>query len=384
MLSVKNQEWLNETIKKIITKLEAVSERSKYKIPYTTLNGVHDDFTNSHMENHKSEGINWWTNGFWGGLMWLMYSETKDKKYKKIAEFSEEKLDKCFEEYYKLHHDVGFMWLLTSIANYCLTKNEDGKRRGLHAANILAGRFNPNGNFIRAWNENGDNDVRGWAIIDCMMNIPLLYWAYDETNDPRFYQIAIKHANKVVENFIRPDGSSEHIVEFNPETGEKVSIHGGQGYCDGSSWTRGQAWALYGFIISYIHTKNSLYLNTAKQVAHYFISNIPKSNIIPIDFRQPSKVYLEDSTAAVIAACGLIEISKNVNKLEKDLYLNSAIRILKTISEKRCDWSLKTDGLLKYCSESYHFGSQHINIIYGDYFFVEAILKLKGNTIFFW
>lgn len=385
MIPEKDIQWLEAVEKKIYEKMEWVSEKSKNKIPYTTINGEHDnriENTNGSLD----DGINWWTNGFWGGILWLMYNATKERKYAEIADFSEKVLDRCFEEYYGLHHDVGFMWLPTAVASYRLTGNEESGKRGLHAANLLAGRFNPVGRFIRAWNDiPGQNtDTRGWAIIDSMLNIPLLYWATEVTGDPRFKHIAVLHANTVMETFIRPDGSANHIVEFDPFNGGVVRAYGGQGYENGSSWTRGQTWALYGFMMSYIHTGKEEYLNTAKKVAHYFIANIPENGIIPVDFRQPGEPAWEDSTAAAIAASGLIEISKHVGEYEKDMYLKAAVRLLKVLDEKRCDWTEKCDCILENCTAAYHSKEHHFSIIYGDYFFIEAIFKLRDKCIFLW
>jgi unsaturated chondroitin disaccharide hydrolase len=384
MLQEKDKQWMDSVILKINHKMETVSERSKFKIPYTTINGIHDDYNDSNRKYRIKEGLDWWTNGFWGGMMWLMYHETGNEKYAQIAKITEEKLDQCFDDYYGLHHDVGFMWLPTAVADYRITKNPISRKRGLHAASLLAGRFNPVGKFIRAWNDMPDNDTRGCAIIDCMLNIPLLYWATEETKDPRFKQIAMMHADTVMENFIRPDGSSEHIVEFDPFNGGVIKTHGGQGYENGSSWTRGQAWAIYGFMMSYLHTGKIEYLNTAKQVAHYFIANIPESGIIPVDFRQPKEPDWEDSTAAAIVACGLIEIAKQVGEHEKELYLNTAIELLKTLDEKRSNWTQTNDCILENCTGAYNSEEHHFNIIYGDYYFMEAIFKLKGNDIFLW
>jgi len=385
-LSDSNRQWVEEVTLKIKNKMNSVSEKSKEKIPYTTINGVHDNKADLNKEFPIDDGINWWTNGFWPGMMWLLYHETGDKKYAAIANAAEDKLDKCFTDYLGLHHDVGFMWLPSSVANYRLTGNEESRKRGLHAANLLAGRFNPVGKFIRAWNgiPGEDSDTRGWAIIDSMFNIPLLYWASDETKDPRFKHIAMIHADTVMEAFIRPDGSVNHIVEFDPYHGGVVKTYGGQGYGEGSSWTRGQTWALYGFMMSYIHTNKEEYLNTAKRVAHYFIANIPESGLIPVDFRQPAKPEWEDSTAAAIAACGLLEIAKYVGESEKEMYLNPALKLLKTLDEKRCDWSEKCDCILKNCTGAYHAKDHHFSIIYGDYYFIEAVFKLKGNDIFLW
>ncbi|WP_141504256.1 glycoside hydrolase family 88 protein [Paenibacillus luteus] len=384
MLQANDQLWLSNVIDKITTKMDWVSEKSRNKIPYTTVNGVHDDRNVDNPSDNITDGINWWTNGFWGGMMWLMHHETGNEKYKAIANISEDMLDECFQQYDGLHHDVGFMWLPTSVANYKVTGKAESKKRAMHAANLLAGRFNLAGGFIRAWNDLGEQDTRGWAIIDCMFNIPLLYWATEESGDPRFMQIAMKHADTAMSAFVRPDGSVNHIVEFDPFNGGVVKTYGGQGYEEGSSWTRGQTWALYGFMMSYIHTGKEEYLNTAKRIAHYFIANIPESGIIPIDFRQPKEPAYEDSTAAAIAACGLIEIAKVVGPHEKDVYVQAALKLLKTLDESRSDWTKDSDCILINGSSAYHNKDHHTAIIYGDYYFIEAIFKLKGNDLYLW
>ncbi|WP_217591748.1 glycoside hydrolase family 88 protein [Cohnella sp. GbtcB17] len=384
LLQGEDRQWLNEVVGKLRTKMDLVSERSKFKIPYTTNGGTHDNRITDNPSGTETDGIYWWTNGFWGGMMWQMYHETGDEKYKEIANFSEEQLDACFSGYYGLHHDVGFMWLPTSVANYKVTGNPESRKRALHAANLLAGRFNLAGGFIRAWNDLEGEDTRGWAIVDCMFNIPLLYWASEETGDPRFKQIAMRHADTAMTAFVRPDGSVNHIVEFDPEHGGVVRTYGGQGYEEGSSWTRGQTWALYGFMMSYIHTGKEEYLNTAKRIAHYFMSNIPESGLIPIDFRQPKEPAYEDSTAAAIAACGLIEIAKAVGPLEKDVYIRAALKLLKTLDEARSDWSTESDCILINGSAAYHSGKRHTAIIYGDYYFLEAVFKLKGDDLYLW
>lgn len=217
-----------------------------------------------------------------------------------------------------------------------------------------------------------------------MMNLPLLYWASKETNDPRFKQIAMLHADTAQKYFIRPDGSSNHIVEFNPLTGEYIKTLGGQGYKEGSSWTRGQAWALYGFTLSYIHTKNKQYLDTAIRVANYFIYNIPESGLIPVDFRQSEDCTYEDSTAAAIAACGLLEIAKQVNEKDSKIYVKAAINLIKTLAEKRCNWDLNVHNILEKCTAAYHDQQHEFSIIYGDYYFIEAIWKLTGKELFIW
>lgn len=384
VLNNTERQWLESVITKLTAKMDAVSERSRNKIPYTTVDGVHDDRAVDNPTGAIADGINWWTNGFWGGMLWLMHHETGNEKYKEIAQISEAKLDRCFDEFYGLHHDVGFMWQPTSVANYKVTGNPESRKRALHAANLLAGRFNLAGGFIRAWNDLKDEDTRGWAIIDCLLNLPLLYWASEETGDPRFKQIAVKHADTAIPAFVRPDGSVNHIVEFDPFNGGVVKTNGGQGYEEGSSWTRGQTWALYGFMMSYIHTGKDEYLHAAKRVAHYFIANIPEDGIIPVDFRQPEEPKLEDDTAAAIAACGLIEIAKAVGGHESRLFVSAALKLLTTLDESRIDWSADTDHFLLCGTGAYHAETHHHAIIYGDFYFMEAIFKLKGNDLYLW
>ena len=297
----------------------------------------------------------------------------------------EEKLDRCFEIYYGLHHDVGFMWLLTAVADYRLTGNSDSRRRGLHAANLLAGRFNPAGNFIRAWNECpfGD-DATGWVIIDSMMNIPLLYWAWEETGDPRFRTIAVRHADTVMDGFFREDGSCCHIVEFDPSTGRRVRSHRGQGYAHGSAWSRGQAWAIYGFALSAMHTGETRYLEAARRAADYFIARIPENGLIPADFCQPDEPNWEDSAAAAIAACGLLSIAEQSGGQSGELYLSCALKLLGALYRKRCNWEMNCDCILENCTAAYHADEHHIHMIYGDYYFIEAVFRLCRTTRSLW
>lgn len=318
-----------------------------------------------------NEGISWWTNGFWPGILWLMYIETGDEKYRKTAEQLEEKLDEALDLFDGLHHDVGFMWLPTSVINYKLTGNERSKTRAMHAATLLAGRFNPVGEYIRAWNGEGD---KAYAIIDCMLNIPLLYWASETTGDMRFKNIAMKHADTVMREFIREDGSSNHIVIFNPETGKAIEKPGGQGYAPGSSWTRGQAWALYGFTKSYIYTGKKEYLETAEKSAKYFMSNLPEDAIPPSDFSKECDWSIKDASAGACAASGLVYLAKATGKNE---YLDDAKRIIAGLS-KVCDFSKDTPLAVQKCSCAYHDKERHdVGLVYADYFLFEALMKLK-------
>ncbi len=168
-LTEKEKTWTNETLKKVSQKMTAVTERNRGIIPYTTKNGRFDD--------KSGEEITWWTNGFWGGEMWQLYKLTGNEMFREEAIGVEEKLDKNLMIAEGLDHDNGFKWLPTSVIRYKLEKEPKSLNRGMLAASNMAGRFNIAGRFIRAWNNWDNVDRRGYAIIDCMMNLPLLYWA---------------------------------------------------------------------------------------------------------------------------------------------------------------------------------------------------------------
>lgn len=371
----KDREWAKVVAEKLYEKLKMSTVRSKDKVPYLTVNGIFDDW---------SDRIDWWTNGFYGGQLWQMYHAYGDEIFRQAAENIENKLDGSLMNYMGMDHDSGFKWLLTAVASYKLTNNEQSKNRGLLAAANLAGRFNLAGKFIRAWNSWGGEQNQGWAIIDCMMNLPLLYWAAEETDDPRFSHIAKAHADTAIKAFFRENGSVNHIVQFDVNTGEILGTLGGQGKEIGSSWTRGQAWAVYGFALSYIHAKGEKYLDTAKKAAKYFASCIPESGLIPVDFCQDRDLEWEDSTAAAIAACGMLEIEKYVTEQEKPFFHETAMKLLKALEEKRSNWDTDVDYILENGSVAYHDEKHNFPIIYGDYFFTEAIFKLCGKELFMW
>jgi len=368
--------WLEDTYEKLKAKISAVSGRVGDTIPYVAHNGKYTDDMNS-------IDIAWWTNGFWAGMLWQMYHATGEKRYMEQARVTERLLDRALDEFENLYHDVGFMWMHSAVADYRLTGDKRAYARGMHAANILAGRFNPAGGFIRAWN----GELAGWMIIDCLMNLSILYWASEESKDPRFTAVARLHAAAAMEKILRPDGSSNHIVILDPENGQVQSRPGGQGFGEGSSWSRGQAWAVYGMAISYAHTRDEQYLTAAKQLAHYFIANLAVQDWLPLcDFRAPDQPVLYDSTAGACAVCGLLEIAKHVPEHEQALYYRSALRTLRAMEEKFCCWDEEKDGILYYGKVAYHEQEDNpgTSIIYGDYFFTEAILRLMEKDMWIW
>ena len=345
--------------------------RREQIIPYKSENGK--------WITSPYDGNSWWTGGFWPGLMWQFHALTGEEGFLMEARRVEAMLCDEFRSYRYLNHDVGFMYLLSCGADYKMTGNEQAREDTLHAASLLMGRFNPAG-YIRAWNH---PDQIGFAIIDCMMNLSLLFWASRETGDPRFEKVARIHADMTMREFLRPDGSVSHIIELDPNTGKRVAEHPGQGYALGSSWSRGQSWGLYGFTLAYMNTETSAYLDSAKRIADYFMQNIRPDGLTDCDFRQPASPERIDNIAGAIAACGFIELSRQTGI---SAYEQAAYRLVNGLLDTCCDFTDKSCGLLTRCTASYHDdgAGRETNITYGDYFLIEALAKLSGTDPMLW
>jgi len=329
-------------------------------------------------ENGKYDdtAVEWWTSGFWPGMLWVMYDMTGKAHYKEAAWSRDLRLEERFaRQAQSFHHDVGFQFLSTAVIKHKITGDQDGLRRGIDAANYLASRFNLAGSFLRAWN----GDRAGWSIIDSMMNLSLLFWASESTGDPRYKHIAVRHAETTMAYGVREDGSTNHILSFDPESGECIESFGGQGLAPDSAWSRGNAWALYGFANAYRYTGDIRFLNVAKRVAHYFVASLPDDHVPYWDFRLESLDGMSrDSSAAAIAASGLLEIAEAVPAGERRTYRRAAERIMKSLTDNYATWHLPDhEAILLHATGS---GTVNIDVslIYGDYFYIEAFAKLRG------
>lgn len=363
----------NTLLQDVEHKLGKEAERIGSAIPYIAENGRYEDM--------GKEDICWWTNGFWPGILWLLSHDTKDRKYARLAKKTEGRLDDALSSFLGLHHDVGFMWLLSSVASYRLTGDMRSYERALHAATILAGRYNPLSRSIRSWNDGYD----GYVIIDSLMNINLLYWASEVTGDPRFKAIAMTHADTILAHHLQEDGHVVHIVDFDPNDGSVRSIPVGQGYASGSAWSRGQSWGIYGFALSYRHTGEERYLLASRRIADYYLSHIREYGYVPpVDFLSPKEPAFDDTTSGTCAACGLLELAEHLKGKEGGTYREGARRIIEACVGKWGDFDAETDGILGGGSGSWHGEKHHEKIIYGDYFLLEALLRLEGKSYLLW
>lgn len=229
-----------------------------------------------------------WTDGFHTGMMWLAYEESKDEKFRQAAESQIESfLQRITDRVVVDHHDMGFLYSPSCVAGYKLTGNMTGKKAALMAADNLLSRFQEKGSFFQAWGELGVKENYR-LIIDCLMNMPLLFWASEVTGEEKYREHALRHIRTSMKYVIREDYSTYHTFYFDPENGEPVKGVTQQGYRNGSVWARGQAWGIYGSAVAYEKTKDSSYIDIFRRVTGCFLENLP-SDLVPywdFDFRE--------------------------------------------------------------------------------------------------
>lgn len=352
------------------------------RLPAHTIEGVYEFADNG-----------FWTGGFWTGLNWLSYELTGDESFIRTARDSYPRLLKrLYETQETLDHDIGFLYSLSFVADYKLTGNAEALKVGLDAADRLSERFNENGKFIQAWNvwKPGDpfsEENRGRIIIDCMYNLPLLFWATEVTGKPSYRLVAEAHANTCMGTIIRPNFSAFHTYVFDPMTGKPKFGQTFQGYADDSVWSRGQTWAIGGYTHAYRYTGNQAYLTVARNCAKVYLDAV-EADLVPLwDFSVPSpKTAKRDSSAAAIAAASLLELAKHVDESERSIYEDYAKQVVQNLFKS---YSTKQDeaheGLLIHGCGHHPAGSQlDCSLIYGDYYFAEAVARLLGKTNVYW
>ena len=342
------------------------------------------------------EEVNWtdgwgWTDGFWPGVLWLAHEATGEDKWADLARKSGFRFRQRIAAHESHTHDMGFLFSPTAVAEYTITGDKEMREMALAAARAVITRFNPFGRFIRAWNiwdedasVEARNERRGKAIIDTMMNLHLLWWAERETGSAEFGNIAEEHASTTRRYFCREDGSTFHTFIFDPETGDPLHGRTHQGYADGSCWSRGQAWAIYGFSLAHAWTGREEHLETARSLAKYWLDNIPENGVPPWDFNAPDGASLPDTSAATVAACGLMELASHVGGSEAESYRDVALKSLVTL-DKDFRQPEQHMGLLSNGVSSKPKGiGIGVSLVYGDYFYIEALLRAQGRERFCW
>ena len=358
-------------------------------------------FQKAYSEDNFYQPIenNYWTTGFWTGEVWLAYEYALEHaphlaaELKKVGEIHIDSfLDRIDRKIEVEHHDMGFLYSPSCVAGYKLIGSEKGKEAAIKAADQLITRYHPIGEFIQAW---GAMDEPGnyRLIIDCLLNLPLLYWASEETGDLKYREIAEKHIHTAIKNVIRDDYSTWHTFFFNMQTGEPDHGETCQGYRNGSAWARGQAWGIYGSALAYRYTGRKEYIEIFKGVTNYFMEHLPK-DMVPfwdLEFTDGDD-QPRDSSSASIAACGMLEMIKSLDGEEKASYKKYAMQLMKALFDNYAvkDPSI-SNGLVLHSTYSNrspyntcnHYGVDECNS-WGDYFYMEAMTRLQKDWKLYW
>lgn len=330
-----------------------------------------------------------WTDGFWTGLLWLCYEYTGDDAFKNLALKNVDSFLKRVEKRIELdHHDLGFLYSLSCVAGYKLTGSAEGRKAGLLAADKLMERFQEKGGFIQAWGELGARDNYR-LIIDCLLNIPLLHWAFLETGKPVYRNAAMRHYEAACNNVIRDDASAYHTFYFDPETGEPLKGVTRQGYSDDSAWARGQAWGIYGIPLNYRYVKDDSAFNLFKGMTNYFLNRLPEDEVCYWDliFTDGSN-QSRDSSAAAIGVCGIHEMLKYLPEVESDknTYRHAMHCILRSLMERYTAPEIKPGNpVLLHGVYSWHSGKGvDEGNIWGDYYYMEALMRFYKDWNLYW
>ncbi|WP_195637663.1 glycoside hydrolase family 88 protein [Enterocloster bolteae] len=330
-----------------------------------------------------------WTDGFWTGLLWLCYEYTGDDAFKNLALKNVDSFLNRVEKRIELdHHDLGFLYSLSCVAGYKLTGSAEGRKAGLLAADKLMERFQEKGGFIQAWGELGARDNYR-LIIDCLLNIPLLHWAFLETGNPVYRNAAMRHYEAACNNVIRDDASAYHTFYFDPETGEPLKGVTRQGYSDDSAWARGQAWGIYGIPLNYRYVKDDSAFNLFKGMTNYFLNRLPEDEVCYWDliFTDGSN-QSRDSSAAAIGVCGIHEMLKYLPEVESDknTYRHAMHCILRSLMERYTAPEIKPGNpVLLHGVYSWHSGKGvDEGNIWGDYYYMEALMRFYKDWNLYW
>ncbi len=328
-----------------------------------------------------TSNINWWCSGFYPGTLWYLYEYTGSEELKNLAQAHTEMLAPL--QFVKTDHDIGFQLFCSYGNGYRLTGNKNYLDVLHNGAMSLASRFNPVIGSIRSWDFSRDK----WkfpVIIDNMMNLELVMWVGNYYDDPYLKNVAITHANTTMRNHFRPDYSTYHLVNYDPENGEVIKKQTVQGYSDNSKWARGQAWALYGFTMMYRMTNSTRYLEQAKHVADLLIPLLPEDGIPYWDFDAPDIPNdFRDASAGAIMASALVELSKYVPE-KSELYRSTAERQVRTLASSEYLAEVGTNGnfILKHAvGHKPSNGEVDVPLTYADYYFIEALMRFNNLAL---
>ena len=338
-----------------------------------------------------------WTTGFWPGELWLAYLESGDEVLSHAAGIAVESFLERIRNHIAVdHHDMGFLYTPSCVAAWMIKKDAHAREAALLAADNLVSRFQEKGQFIQAWGKMGADDNYRY-IIDCMLNLPLLYWAEKETGKSIYRDIAVRHTKTCVANSFRDDYSSYHTFFMDKETGKPLRGETCQGYRADSSWARGQAWGVYGLALAYRHTGERSYLNLFEHVSDYFMKKLPADMIPYWDLIFTSGDEPRDSSSASIVACGFLDAADSYDKLHEydkaTKYRKLAKQLLKAVYDT-CMVTPDEDGINGLVKHGTYSKKSPYNtctpagvdecVSWGDYYWLEALVRLGNSWQSWW
>ena len=320
-----------------------------------------------------------WCAGFWPGVLWYDYEYTKDKQVLEEAENFTHSL-KFLSHIPAYDHDLGFLVFCSYGNGYRLTKNPAYKQVILDTADTLATLFNPIVGTILSWTR--EVEPRNWphnTIMDNMINLEMLFWAAKNGGNPYLYDIAVSHADKTMKSQFRPDYTSYHVAVYDTITGNLIKGVTHQGYADSTMWARGQAWAIYGYTVVYRETKDPKYLDFAQKVTDVYLDRLPEDKVPYWDFDDPSIPNApRDASAGAVVASALLELSTYLPNGTGKRYKDAAIEMLTSLSsDSYQSGESKPSFLLHSVGHWPNHSEIDASIIYADYYYIEALLRLK-------
>jgi unsaturated chondroitin disaccharide hydrolase len=328
--------------------------------------------------NWETTGPSAWTSGFFPGALWLMFERTGDPLWRTRAETWTSPIGG--QRTRTDTHDLGFMFMSSYGNGYRQIPNEPYRRILAEAAGSLAKRYDPDVRCVRSWGSNNDT-TKFEVIVDNLMNLELLLWGARNGGSSEWRSMAIDHGLRCgIQDLMRADGSTFHRAIYDPVTGDLKSRGTVQGACDACTWSRGQAWAVYGFTMLYDETGDARFLEAARKTADYFIGHLPPDKVPYWDFSK-SGSEPRDSSAASIAASGLLELSRHeTDATRKQTYLSAARDILASLSSLAyLAENTKYSSILMHGTRNKPAGSYNTGLIFGDYYMLEAMLRYPAT-----
>lgn len=362
--------WLSEALREVLAKVDEMMPRFTMTFPAASA---------TDGRYPAVEKVDW-TEGFWTGMLWLAWEVTGDDKYRTVAEGLLDSFEERLDKQIKVDtHDLGFLYLLSCVNAWKLTGNLRARSLALRAAELLYRRFNKTAGVIQAWGDLNDPARQGRMIIDCNLNVPLLFWAANETGNAAWREAATRHLAQAARYLVREDASSFHTFYMDVHSGQPLRGDTHQGFSDSSCWARGQAWGIYGFALGFRHTGDVTQPELARKLSHYFLNRLPEDFVCYWDLIfTPQDNAPRDTSATAVAACGLTELLTLLPLTDplRPAYGNATELMMRNLRERY--FAHTQDGLLR--EGVYNFGrNMGINEpnLWGDYFYFEALVRLS-------